>query len=106
MSSAICFNLDQSQILSSGNGLNVSYLVYIEDNFISGAMYSPKKSIKKKPQPLENIHSLTTLICHLHKPVLDIVDDLEQKVICLHIVMFAPWVYSPVSYSLQCFFVY
>ena len=28
MSSAICFNLDQSKILSSGNGLNRNKLVY------------------------------------------------------------------------------
>ena len=33
MSSAICFNLDQSKILSSGNGLNKKYLCYLENCF-------------------------------------------------------------------------
>ena len=28
MSSAICFNLDQSKILSSGNGLNLTLVLY------------------------------------------------------------------------------
>ena len=33
MSSAVCFNLDQSKILSSGNGLNCEYTsVYVKNN--------------------------------------------------------------------------
>ena len=32
MSSAICFNLDQSKMLSSGNGLNLTFCMAPESN--------------------------------------------------------------------------
>ena len=34
MSSAICFNLDQSKILSSGNGLTLSLLMTTQESFV------------------------------------------------------------------------
>ena len=33
MLSAICFNLDQSKILSSGNGLNLIYIEYVSYSY-------------------------------------------------------------------------
>ena len=48
MSSAICFNLDQSKILSSGNGLNT---IYWRGNQTSPTMVSLKGRLPQKLQP-------------------------------------------------------
>ena len=44
MSSAICFNMDQSKILSAGNGLNLTVLDLSQVGFINEADYT-KQSV-------------------------------------------------------------
>ena len=45
MSSAICLNLDQSEILSSGNGLNNSTILSLRNEYIysKSCIYRPLK---------------------------------------------------------------
>ena len=63
MSSAICLNLDQSKILSSGNGLTLSYTIPTFENMEKGenagfpSMFSTIP-IKERNQQFNNIKYL------------------------------------------------
>ena len=53
MSSTICFNLDQSKILSSGNGLKFNLVLFTEDNSFTFSMGEIDKIISQKVMNVE-----------------------------------------------------
>ena len=67
MSSAICFNLDESNILSSGNGLKekickenlkTNPLQMVDVQSMSAVRISILHGVKKRNQPWQRIHKL------------------------------------------------
>ena len=52
MSSAVCFNLDKSEILSSGNGLRASGAIHGHDGpFVSKAFHFELEIVQQRIKP-------------------------------------------------------